>query len=154
MDSGLLHRIDRGGYSGDAVKALAAGGDCVMCGLMFSGTDEAPGDVIEVDGAKYKTYRGMGSDDAMRAGSSDRYFQSGSKKLVPEGIVGRVPYNGSVNEVIYQLLGGLRAGMGYCGAPDLEALKKARFVRISGNSLYENHPHDVVVAKAAPNYKR
>lgn len=141
-------------YSGDAVKALAAGGDCVMCGLMFSGTDEAPGDLIDVDGAKYKIYRGMGSDDAMRAGSSDRYFQSGSKKLVPEGIVGRVPYNGSVNDVIYQLLGGLRAGMGYCGAPDLAALKKARFVRISGNSLYENHPHDVVVAKAAPNYKR
>ena len=140
-------------YSGDIVKALAAGGSCVMCGSMFAGTDEAPGDVVEVDGVSMKGYRGMGSLDAMRCGSADRYFQGGSKKLVPEGVVARVPCKGPVADVLFQMVGGLRSGMGYCGAPDLDALHKAQFVRISPASLRENHPHDVVIAKAAPNYK-
>lgn len=139
-------------YSGDVVKALAAGADCVMCGSMFAGTDEAPGEVIEVDGVAYKAYRGMGSIDAMKAGSADRYFQRDAKKLVPEGVVARVPYRGSVEEVIYQLIGGLRAGMGYCGAPDIPALHHAKFTRISAASVRENHPHDVIIAKEAPNY--
>ncbi|MBR1873135.1 MAG: IMP dehydrogenase [Bacteroidales bacterium] len=141
-------------YSGDIVKALAAGGDCVMCGSLFAGTDEAPGDVEEIDGRKWKSYRGMGSVDAMQAGSADRYFQKNAKKLVPEGVVARTPYKGSVSEVIYQLSGGLRSGMGYCGAPDIEALHGASFVRISTNGVAENHPHDVVIAKEAPNYHR
>ncbi len=154
-DSGVPVIADGGiRYSGDAVKALAAGGDCVMCGLMFSGTEEAPGEVFSENGVMFKTYRGMGSKDAMQAGSSDRYFQSGSKKLVPEGIVGKVPYKGSVIDILYQLLGGIKAGMGYCGAPDLATLGKASFVRISENSLRENHPHDVVIAKESPNYKK
>ena len=136
-------------YSGDAVKALAAGADCVMCGSMLAGTDEAPGEVV--DG--YKTYRGMGSLDAMAAGSSDRYFQEGSKKLVPEGVVGRVACKGPVADVIYQLCGGIRAGMGYCGAPDLEALKNAKFTRITASGMAESHPHDISITKEAPNYK-
>ena len=119
---------------------------------MFAGTDEAPGEVIEVDGVAYKAYRGMGSIDAMKAGSADRYFQRDAKKLVPEGVVARVPYRGSVEEVIYQLIGGLRAGMGYCGAPDIPALHHAKFTRISAASVRENHPHDVIIAKEAPNY--
>ena len=139
-------------YSGDVVKALAAGASCVMCGSMFAGTDEAPGDIVEVDGVKMKGYRGMGSIDAMEAGSADRYFQKGAKKLVPEGVVARVPYKGSVEDVIFQLEGGLRSGMGYCGAKDLEALHKARFVKISPATVKENHPHDVSIAKKAPNY--
>ena len=139
-------------YSGDVVKALAAGASCVMCGSMFAGTDEAPGDVVEVDGVKMKGYRGMGSIDAMEAGSADRYFQKGAKKLVPEGVVARVPYKGSVADVLFQLEGGLRSGMGYCGAPDLKALHQARFVKISPATVKENHPHDVAIAKKAPNY--
>ena len=141
-------------YSGDIVKALAAGGDCVMCGSMFAGTDEAPGDVVEVDGVKFKTYRGMGSLDAMRAGSADRYFQDkvAAGKLVPEGVVGRVPYKGPVSDVIFQIVGGIRAGMGYCGAPDIHALWRASFVRITGASVAENHPHDITIAEKSPNY--
>lgn len=144
-------------YSGDIVKALAAGGDCVMCGSMFAGTEEAPGEVIEIDGQKFKTYRGMGSLDAMAAGSKDRYFQdkeTQTKKLVPEGIVGRVPYKGEVSDTIYQLLGGIRSGMGYCGAATLEALKNARFTRVTASGMAESHPHDVTIAKKAPNYSR
>lgn len=141
-------------YSGDVVKALAAGASCVMCGSMFAGTDEAPGDIVEVNGVKMKGYRGMGSIDAMEAGSADRYFQKGAKKLVPEGVVARVPYKGSVEDVIFQLEGGLRSGMGYCGAKDLEALHKAQFVKISPATVKENHPHDVAIAKNAPNYSK
>ena len=125
-------------YSGDVVKALAAGAHCVMCGSMFAGTDEAPGEVVEVDGVKMKGY--------------DRYFQKGAKKLVPEGVVARVPYKGPVADVLYQLTGGLRSGMGYCGAASLDALHKARFVKISPATVQENHPHDVTIAKKAPNY--
>ncbi len=139
-------------YSGDVVKALAAGASCVMCGSMFAGTDEAPGDIVEVDGVKMKGYRGMGSIDAMEAGSADRYFQKGAAKLVPEGVVARVPYKGSVADVLFQLEGGLRSGMGYCGARDLDALHKAKFVKISPATVKENHPHDVAIAKKAPNY--
>lgn len=144
-------------YSGDVVKALAAGGDCVMIGSMFAGTDEAPGAVFEEDGRKFKSYRGMGSVDAMKAGSRDRYFQDGedsTKKLVPEGVVARVPYKGSVADIVYQLIGGLRSGMGYCGAADIDALHSARFVRITANGLVENHPHDITIAKVAPNYHK
>lgn len=144
-------------YSGDIVKALAAGGDCVMCGSLFAGTEEAPGETIIYNGRKFKTYRGMGSIDAMKAGSSDRYFQSGVSninKLVPEGIVGRVPYKGTLQETVYQLIGGIRSGMGYCGASDLELLKKAEFIRITGNGVIENHPHDVTITKETPNYTR
>ena len=139
-------------YSGDVVKALAAGASCVMCGSMFAGTDEAPGDIVEVDGVKMKGYRGIGSIDAMEAGSADRYFQKGAKKLVPEGVVARVPYKGSVADVLFQLEGGLRSGMGYCGAKDLQALHKAEFVKITPATVKENHPHDVAIAKKAPNY--
>ena len=144
-------------YSGDIVKALAAGADCVMIGSMFAGTDEAPGAIIEDGGKKYKAYRGMGSVDAMKAGSRDRYFQDGedsTKKLVPEGVVARVPYKGSVRDIIYQLVGGIRSGMGYCGAADIEALHRARFVRITANGLVENHPHDITIAADSPNYHR
>ena len=140
-------------YSGDVVKALAAGAHCVMCGSMFAGTDEAPGEVVEVEGVKMKGYRGMGSIDAMQAGSADRYFQKGAKKLVPEGVVARVAYKGPVGDVLYQLTGGLRSGMGYCGAKDLKALHHAQFVKISPATVKENHPHDVVIAKEAPNYR-
>ena len=143
-------------YSGDIVKALAAGASCVMCGSLFAGTTEAPGEIFEdfKNGKKFKIYRGMGSIDAMEAGSKDRYFQTGAMKLVPEGIVGRVPFKGPVGDVIYQLLGGLRSGMGYCGAADLETLRKARFIRITTNGVIENHPHDLTIAKPAPNYKQ
>ncbi|MBO6168815.1 MAG: IMP dehydrogenase [Bacteroidales bacterium] len=143
-------------YSGDIVKALAAGGDCVMCGSMFAGTLEAPGEVIEMNGRKFKSYRGMGSIDAMNSGSKDRYFQDSetqTKKLVPEGIVGRVPFKGALEDNLYQLIGGLRSGMGYCGAATLEALKKARFVRVTASGMAESHPHDVTIAKSAPNYQ-
>ncbi|MBO4635175.1 MAG: IMP dehydrogenase [Bacteroidales bacterium] len=153
--SGKVPVIADGGlrYSGDVVKALAAGADCVMCGSLFAGTDEAPGEVEEVDGVAMKSYRGMGSIDAMQAGSADRYFQKGAKKLVPEGVVARVPYKGPLSDVLYQLEGGLRSGMGYCGARDLESLHRhARFIRISPATVRENHPHDVVIAKKAPNY--
>ena len=144
-------------YSGDIVKALAAGGDCVMCGSMFAGTEEAPGETIIYNGRKFKSYRGMGSIDAMNAGSKDRYFQdkeTESKKLVPEGIVGRVPYKGTLEETVYQLIGGLRSGMGYCGAKDLAALKNARFTRVTASGMTESHPHDVTITKETPNYSR
>ena len=143
-------------YSGDVVKALAAGGDCVMCGSMFAGTDEAPGETFEENGKKYKTYRGMGSVEAMKDGSKDRYFQSAeteTKKLVPEGIVGRVPYKGSVSDILYQLTGGPRSGMGYCGARTLEDLHRARFIRITPSGMAESHPHDITITKESPNYK-
>ncbi len=144
-------------YSGDIVKALAAGGDCVMCGSMFAGTEESPGETIIYNGRKFKAYRGMGSIDAMKAGSKDRYFQDGevnTNKLVPEGIVGRVPFKGSLSETVYQLVGGLKAGMGYCGARDIEALKKARFIRVTSNGVVENHPHDITITSETPNYTR
>lgn len=141
-------------YSGDVVKALAAGADSVMLGSMFAGTDETPGEIVIEDGSKYKVYRGMGSVDAMKAGSGDRYFQSGAKKLVPEGIVARVPYKGSVGDIVFQILGGLRSGMGYCGAEDIAMLHTARFVQITSNGLVENHPHDVSMVGSAPNYRR
>ena len=144
-------------YSGDIVKALAAGGDCVMCGSMFAGTEEAPGETIIFNGRKFKSYRGMGSIDAMNAGSRDRYFQDGvdsTKKLVPEGIVGRVPYKGTLEETVYQLVGGIRSGMGYCGAKDIPTLQKARFTRVTSSGVIENHPHDITITKETPNYTR
>ena len=144
-------------YSGDIVKALAAGGTCVMCGSMFAGTEESPGETIIYNGRKFKTYRGMGSIDAMKAGSKDRYFQDGeanAMKLVPEGIVGRVPFKGSLAETVYQLVGGIRAGMGYCGARSIEELQKARFVRITSAAVVENHPHDITITRETPNYSR
>ena len=143
-------------YSGDIVKALAAGGDCVMCGSMFAGTEEAPGETIIYNGRKFKTYRGMGSLDAMAAGSKDRYFQSNveTKKLVPEGIVGRVPYKGTLEETVYQLIGGLRSGMGYCGARNLADLQKAKFTKVTASGMTESHPHDVTITKETPNYSR
>ena len=144
-------------YSGDCVKALAAGGDSVMIGSMFAGTEESPGETIIYNGRKFKTYRGMGSIDAMKSGSKDRYFQSdvnNDNKLVPEGIVGRVPFKGSLSETVYQLVGGIRAGMGLCGAKDIPALKKAKFVRITSNGVVESHPHDVTITRETPNYSR
>jgi IMP dehydrogenase len=144
-------------YSGDVVKALAAGASTVMIGSLFAGTDEAPGEVVLFQGRSYKVYRGMGSLGAMTEGSRDRYFQAevdDASKLVPEGIEGRVPYRGSLSQSVHQLHGGLRAGMGYCGAPDLADLRaKARFVRISAAGLHESHVHDVIVTKEAPNYR-
>lgn len=142
-------------YSGDIVKALAAGGDCVMMGSLFAGVEESPGETIIYNGRKFKSYRGMGSVEAMQAGSKDRYFQSDqcdASKFVPEGIVARVPYKGSLGETVYQMIGGLRSGMGYCGARDIEALHNARFVRITSAAVIENHPHDVTITKEAPNY--
>ncbi len=144
-------------YSGDIVKALAAGGDCVMCGSMFAGTEESPGETIIYNGRKFKAYRGMGSIDAMKAGSKDRYFQDGevnTNKLVPEGIVGRVPFKGTLSETVYQLVGGLKAGMGYCGARDIETLKSAKFIRVTGSGVIENHPHDITITSETPNYTR
>lgn len=144
-------------YSGDVVKALAAGGDCVMMGSMLAGVEESPGETIIYNGRKFKSYRGMGSIEAMEAGSKDRYFQSekcDSSKFVPEGIVARVPYKGTLSETIYQLIGGLRSGMGYCGAKDIEALHEAKFVKITSAAVVENHPHDVTITKEAPNYTR
>lgn len=142
-------------YSGDIVKALAAGAHAVMLGSMLAGVEESPGDTIIYNGRKYKTYRGMGSLEAMERGSKDRYFQAGEtdvKKLVPEGIAARVPYKGSLYEVVYQMLGGLRSGMGYCGAPDIEALHHAQFTRITNAGVAESHPHDVAITSEAPNY--
>jgi IMP dehydrogenase len=144
-------------YSGDVVKALAAGGDCVMMGSMIAGVEESPGETIIYNGRKFKAYRGMGSVEAMEAGSKDRYFQSekcDSSKFVPEGIVARVPYKGTLSETIYQLCGGLRSGMGYCGAKNIEALHNAKFTRITSAGVTENHPHDVAITKEAPNYSR
>lgn len=142
-------------YSGDIVKALAAGAHSVMLGGMLAGVEESPGDTIIFNGRKYKAYRGMGSLEAMEKGSKDRYFQAGetdAKKLVPEGIAARVPYKGSLFEVVYQMLGGLRAGMGYCGAKDIEALHSAKFTRITNAGVAESHPHDVAITSEAPNY--
>lgn len=142
-------------YSGDLVKALAAGGDCVMCGSMFAGTEEAPGETIIYNGRKFKSYRGMGSIDAMKAGSADRYFQGKEvnvNKLVPEGIVARVPFKGALSETVFQLVGGIRSGMGYCGAKDLAALQQAKFIRITASGMSESHPHDVAITHEAPNY--
>ena len=144
-------------YSGDVVKALAAGGYCVMIGSLVAGTEESPGDTIIFNGRKFKSYRGMGSLEAMECGSKDRYFQGtvkDVKKLVPEGIAGRVPYKGTVQEVIYQLVGGLRSGMGYCGASTIEELHQAKFVRITSAGVLESHPHDVTITSEAPNYSR
>jgi IMP dehydrogenase len=144
-------------YSGDVVKALAAGGFSVMIGSLVAGTDESPGETIIFNGRKFKTYRGMGSLEAMEKGSKDRYFQSGEfdvKKLVPEGIAARVPYKGSLYEVIFQMVGGLRAGMGYCGAANIEQLHEAKFTRITAAGVKENHPHDVTITHEAPNYSR
>lgn len=144
-------------YSGDIVKAIAAGADAIMAGSLFAGVEESPGETIIYNGRKYKSYRGMGSIEAMQKGSKDRYFQDVEediKKLVPEGIAARVPYKGLLNEVIYQMLGGLRAGMGYCGAPDIESLKNAKFVRVTHAGVTESHPHDVTITREAPNYSR
>ena len=144
-------------YSGDIVKALAAGGSCVMIGSLVAGTEESPGDTIIYNGRKFKSYRGMGSLEAMEHGSKDRYFQADTKdvkKLVPEGIAGRVPYKGTVQEVIYQLTGGLRSGMGYCGAPNIERLHDAKFTRITNAGVMESHPHDITITSEAPNYSR
>jgi IMP dehydrogenase len=144
-------------YSGDIVKAIAAGADCVMAGSMFAGTEESPGETIIYNGRKFKSYRGMGSMEAMQQGSKDRYFQgevSDAGKLVPEGIAARVPFKGTMAEVIYQLVGGLRAGMGYVGAQTIEQLKEAKFIRITGSGVAESHPHDVTITREAPNYSR
>ncbi|MCD4791780.1 MAG: IMP dehydrogenase [Bacteroidales bacterium] len=144
-------------YSGDIVKAVAAGAYSVMVGSLIAGVDESPGDTIIYQGRKFKSYRGMGSVEAMQAGSKDRYFQDVEddvKKLVPEGISGRVPFKGTLNEVMYQLVGGLRAGMGYCGAKDIKDLHMAKFVKITNSGVSENHPHDVTITREAPNYSR
>ena len=144
-------------FSGDLVKAIAGGASSVMIGSLLAGTEEAPGEVILYEGRKYKSYRGMGSLEAMEDGSKDRYFQDAEddiKKLVPEGIVGRVPYKGMVAEVLYQLVGGLQAGMGYCGAIDIPAMQEAKFVKITAAGVNESHPHDVHITREAPNYSR
>lgn len=144
-------------FSGDIVKAIAAGADTVMIGSLLAGTEEAPGEVIIYEGRKFKSYRGMGSLEAMETGSKDRYFQDVEddvRKLVPEGISGRVPFKGLVSEVLYQLVGGLRAGMGYCGSADISKLKEARFVKITSAGVLESHPHDVTITREAPNYSR
>lgn len=144
-------------YTGDVVKALAAGASCVMMGSMFAGVEESPGETVILEGRKFKTYRGMGSLEAMQKGSKDRYFQDGEEdvaKLVPEGISGRVPYKGNLVEVMYQIMGGLRAGMGYCGAKTVAALQKAKFVRITSSGMRESHPHDITITSEAPNYSR
>lgn len=142
-------------FTGDVVKAMVAGADTVMAGSMFAGTEESPGRTIILEGRKFKTYRGMGSIEAMQQGSKDRYFQDAEddiKKLVPEGIVGRVPYKGTITEVMYQVIGGLRAGMGYCGAPTVSELHNAKFIKISPAGYRESHPHGVTITSEAPNY--
>lgn len=144
-------------YTGDVTKALAAGASTIMAGSLFAGVEESPGETIIYDGRKYKTYRGMGSIEAMQKGSKDRYFQDVEddiKKLVPEGIVGRVPYKGSLPEVITQLMGGLRAGMGYLGAANLEEIKKAKFIKITQSGINESHPHNITITRESPNYSR
>jgi IMP dehydrogenase len=144
-------------YSGDIVKALAAGAHSIMAGSLFAGVEESPGETIIYNGRKYKAYRGMGSLEAMQMGSKDRYFQDMEediKKLVPEGIAARVPYKGSLPEVIFQLIGGLRAGMGYCGAANIPELQNAQFVRVTHAGVQESHPHDVTITREAPNYSR
>jgi IMP dehydrogenase len=140
-------------YSGDIVKAIAAGASCVMIGSLFAGCEESPGETEVYQGRQFKVYRGMGSLAAMAKGSKDRYFQEDNKKLVPEGVEGRVPYKGSVSETVYQMMGGLRSGMGYCGTPNIEALRtETRFIKITGAGLKESHPHDIYITKEAPNY--
>jgi IMP dehydrogenase len=142
-------------YTGDIVKAIAAGADTVMVGSMFAGVEESPGETTIFEGRKFKAYRGMGSLEAMQKGSKDRYFQDAEddvKKLVPEGISGRVPYKGFLVEVVYQIIGGIRAGMGYCGAGTIDKLKGAEFVRITNAGMRESHPHDVTITREAPNY--
>ena len=140
-------------FSGDIVKAIAAGGNVCMLGSMFAGCEEAPGGIELFQGRKYKVYRGMGSIAAMENGSKDRYFQEGAKKLVPEGVEGRVAYKGLVEDTIFQLLGGLHAGMGYCGCATIKALQEnAKFVKITSAALRESHPHDIHITKEAPNY--
>jgi len=144
-------------YTGDVVKAIAGGGDTIMAGSLFAGVDESPGETIIYEGRKFKTYRGMGSVEAMHEGSKDRYFQDAEddiKKLVPEGIVGRVPYKGLLNEVIVQIIGGLRAGMGYTGSDSIEALHEAKFTKITAAGVAESHPHDITITREAPNYSR
>ena len=144
-------------YTGDIVKALAAGASSIMAGSLFAGVDESPGDTIIFEGRKFKTYRGMGSLEAMQCGSKDRYFQDMEddiKKLVPEGIAGRVPYKGSLSEVVYQMVGGLRAGMGYTGSHTIDELKNAKFIRITNSGIQESHPHDVTITQEAPNYSK
>ncbi len=144
-------------YSGDIVKALAGGASTIMAGSLFAGVEESPGETIILNGRKFKSYRGMGSLEAMQKGSKDRYFQDMEediKKLVPEGIVAQVPYKGTLSEVVYQLVGGLRAGMGYCGAKNIEALREAKFIKITSAGMIENHPHDVTITREAPNYSR
>jgi len=142
-------------YTGDIVKAIAAGADTVMLGSMFAGVEESPGETIIYEGRKFKSYRGMGSLEAMQHGSKDRYFQDAEddiKKLVPEGISGRVPFKGNLIEVMFQIIGGLRAGMGYCGAANIAKLKGSKFVRITSAGVKESHPHDVTITREAPNY--
>ena len=146
-------------YSGDIVKALAAGGDCVMIGSMFAGTEEAPGETIIYNGRKFKSYRGMGSLDAMKAGSADRYFQDNNQgnidKFVPEGIEGMVPYKGPLAQIIYQMIGGLRSSMGYCGCRTIDEMRtRAQFVEITAAGWRESHVHDVKITKEAPNYRQ
>jgi IMP dehydrogenase len=144
-------------YTGDIVKALAAGASSIMAGSLFAGVDESPGDTIIYEGRKFKTYRGMGSLEAMQQGSKDRYFQDNVedvKKLVPEGIAGRVPYKGTLAEVVYQMVGGLRSGMGYTGSRTIDDLKKAKFIRITNSGILESHPHDVTITQEAPNYSK
>ena len=144
-------------YTGDMVKALAAGADIVMMGSVFAGTEESPGETIIYEGRKFKEYRGMGSLGAMSQGSGDRYFQDVEddiKKFVPEGIEGRVAYKGNVSEIVYQYVGGLRAGMGYCGAKNIEALQQSTFVKITNAGMKESHAHDIEITKEAPNYSR
>ncbi|NLL28794.1 MAG: IMP dehydrogenase [Bacteroidales bacterium] len=144
-------------YTGDITKAIAAGAHTIMAGSLFAGVDESPGETIIFEGRKYKAYRGMGSLEAMQKGSKDRYFQDTEddiKKLVPEGIVGRLPYKGTLSEVIHQMIGGLRAGMGYCGAKNISELQNARFIRITSSGIVESHPHDVIISQEAPNYSR
>ncbi len=157
-DSGIPVIADGGiRYTGDIPKALAAGADSVMLGSLLAGTKESPGETIIYEGRKFKTYRGMGSIEAMKKGSKDRYFQDNQNdvgKLVPEGIVGRVPYKGELHETMHQFVGGLRSGMGYCGATDVKALKEAKFIQITAAGMRESHPHDVTITKEAPNYSR
>jgi IMP dehydrogenase len=144
-------------YSGDVSKALAAGADCVMIGSLFAGTEESPGETVLFEGRTYKEYRGMGSLSAMQRGSAERYFQSGAPrgKLVPEGIEGRVPYKGTLRDLVYQLVGGLRSGMGYCGVRTIAELKRdTHFVRVTDAGVRESHPHDVAITQEAPNYRQ
>jgi IMP dehydrogenase len=144
-------------FTGDIVKAMSAGADSIMAGSLFAGVDESPGETIIFEGRKFKAYRGMGSIEAMQKGSKDRYFQDAEddiQKLVPEGISGRVPYKGFLSEVIYQMIGGLKAGMGYCGTATIEDLRTAQFIKITSSGITESHPHNISITREAPNYSR